>query len=81
MIPDLTGGGYLLGNGEYDANGVFDAAGAAGYQVLAPREDPEAGPGHKYQSPYRRRCIELMRSAFGRGVWGLREGSSRRSGC
>lgn len=74
MIPDLTGGGYLLGDGEYDANGVFDAAGAAGYQVLAPREDPEAGLGHKYQSPYRRRCIELMRSAFGRGVWGLRRG-------
>jgi hypothetical protein len=72
MIPDLTGGGYLLGDGEYDANGVFDAAGAAGYQLLAPREDPGAGLGHKYQSPYRRRCIELMRTAFGRGVWGLR---------
>jgi Transposase DDE domain len=72
MMPDLTGGGYLLGDGEYDANGVFDAAGAAGYQLLAPREDPEAGLGHKYQSPYRRRCIELMRTAFGRGVWGLR---------
>jgi hypothetical protein len=40
--------------------------------VLAPREDPEAGLGHCYQSPDRRRCIELMRSAFGRGVWGLR---------
>jgi hypothetical protein len=74
MMPDLTGGGYLLGDGEYDANGVFDAAGAAGYQALAPREDPEAGLGHNYQSPYRRRCIELMRSAFGRGVWGLRRG-------
>ena len=74
MIPDLTGGGYLLGDGEYDANGVFDAAGAAGYQVLAPREDPEAGLGHKYQSPYRRRCIELMWSAFGRCVCGLRRG-------
>jgi hypothetical protein len=72
MMPDLTGGGYLLGDGEYDANGVFDAAGAAGYQLLAPREDPEAGLGHIRQSPYRLRCIELMRSAFGRGVWGLR---------
>jgi transposase len=73
MMPDLNGGGgYLLGDGEYDANGVFDAAGAAGYQVLAPREDPEAGLGHTYQSPYRRRCIELMRTSFGREVWGLR---------
>ena len=72
MMPELTGGGYLLGDGEYDANGVFDAAGAAGYQLLAPREDPEAGLRHGYQSPYRLRCIERMRSPFGRGVWGLR---------
>ncbi len=35
MIPQLTGGGYLLGDGEYDASPVFDAAGAAGYQLLA----------------------------------------------
>ena len=37
MIPELHGGGYLLGDGEYDANPVLDAAGAAGYQLLAPR--------------------------------------------
>ena len=69
MIPDLNGGGYLLGDGEYDANPVFDAAGAAGYQLLAPRENPEAGLGHHYQSPYRLRCIELMRSTFGREIF------------
>jgi hypothetical protein len=80
MMPDLTGGGYLLGDGEYDANGVFDAAGAAGYQLLAPREDPEAGLGHTYQSPFRRRCIELMRTAFGRSVFGLRRGIERTFG-
>jgi hypothetical protein len=60
MIPQLTGGGYLLGDGEYDASPVFDAAGAAGYQLLAPRKDPEAGLDHRYQSPYRLRSIELM---------------------
>jgi len=80
MMPDLAGGGYLLGDGEYDANGVFDAAGAAGYQLLAPREDPDAGLGHNYQSPYRRRCIELMRTAFGRAVFGLRAGIERSFG-
>jgi hypothetical protein len=73
MIPDLTGGGgYLLGDGEYDGNAVFDAAGAAGYQLLAPREDPEAGLGHHYQSPYRLRCIDLMRSSFGQEVFRFR---------
>jgi hypothetical protein len=72
MIPELAHGGYLLGDGEYDANPVFEAAGAAGYQLLAPREDPNAGLGHVRQSPYRRRCIELMRSSFGREVFKLR---------
>ena len=67
MIPQLDGVGYLLGDGEYDANPVFDAAGAAGYQLLAPRKAPEAGLGHRCQSPYRLRSIELMRSTFGPG--------------
>jgi hypothetical protein len=80
MILQLTGGGYLLGDGEYDANPVFDAAGAAGYQLLAPRENPRAGLGHGYQSPYRLRCIELMQSAFGRGIYRLRKGIERAYG-
>lgn len=80
MALELTGGGYLLGDGEYDANGVYDAAGAAGYQLLAPRENPEAGLGHQYQSPYRLRCIELMRSEFGRSVYHLRGAIEREYG-
>lgn len=80
MMPELTGGGYLLGDGEYDANRVFDAAGAVGYQLLAPREKPEAGLGHCYQSPYRRRCIDVMRTKFGGEVWGLRKGIERTFG-
>jgi hypothetical protein len=80
MIPELTSGGYLLGDGEYDANPVFDVAGAKGYQLLAPREKPDAGLGHNYQSPFRRRCIELMRSAFGQGVYCLRSAIERAYG-
>jgi hypothetical protein len=72
MIPDLTGGGYLLGDAEYDANAVFDAAGAAGYQLLAPREDPESGLGHHDQSRFGLRCIDLLRSPFGQAVYHLR---------
>jgi Transposase DDE domain len=67
LLPELVGrgGGYLLADGEYDANGVFDAAGAVGYQLVAPREDPGAGLGHRRQSPYRLRCIELLRGTVG----------------
>jgi Transposase DDE domain len=69
LLPELAGrgGGYLLADGEYDANGVFGAAGAAGYQPVAPREDPAAGLGHRRQSPYRLRCIELLRGTVGAG--------------
>jgi hypothetical protein len=50
-----------VGDGAYDANGVCDA----GYQLLSPRQDPEAGLGHDHQSPYRLRRIESTRSRFG----------------
>jgi hypothetical protein len=81
VAPELTGGGSLLGDGEYDADAAFDAAGAAGYQLLAPREDPGAGLGHHYQSPYRLRCIELMGSSFGQEVYRLRGAIEREYGC
>jgi len=80
MTAELTHGGYLLGDGEYDAKPVFEAAGAAGYQLLAPREDPSAGLGHVRQSPFRLRCIELMRCPFGRAVYRLRREIERRYG-
>jgi len=80
MMPELRGGGYMLSDGEYDASPVYDAAGAAGYQLLAPREHPEAGLGHHYQSPYRLRCIELMRSSFGQGIYRLRGDIEREYG-
>jgi hypothetical protein len=80
MIPELTGSGDLLGDGEDDATAVFDAAGAAGDPLLAPRKEPEAGLGHRPQSPFRLRCIELMRSAFGRGISRLRRGIERTFG-
>jgi len=80
MITQLTWGGYLLGDGEYDANPVFDAAGAAGYQLLAPRDNPKAGLAHMYQSPDRLRCIELLRSPFGKKVYRLRRGIERTFG-
>ena len=52
MIPELHGGGYLLGDGEYDANSVFDAAGAAGYQLLR-RGNTRIRVRAPHQSPYR----------------------------
>jgi hypothetical protein len=82
LLPALAGrgGGYLLADGEYDADGVFDAAGAVGYQLVAPREDPGAGLGHRRQSPYRLRCIELLRGTAG-AVGSLRDRIERGFGA
>jgi hypothetical protein len=72
LAREAAGGGYLLGDGLYDSSPVFDAVGAAGYQLVAPREKPDAGLGHHYQSPYRLHCIDLMRTDFGRNLFGRR---------
>jgi len=68
LVAEARGGGYLLGDGLYDSSRVFNAAGAAGYQLVAPRENPDAGLGHRYQSPYRLRCIDLLRTPFGEAL-------------
>lgn len=77
LVSEARGGGYLLGDGLYDASAVFDAAGAAGYQLLAPREKPDAGLGHRYQSPFRLRCIDLMRTPFGQDLYDRRSDVER----
>lgn len=78
LAAEARGGGYLLGDGLYDSSTVFDAVGAAGYQLLAPREQPDAGLGHRYQSPYRLRCIELLGGPFGAALYGRRNDVERR---
>lgn len=83
LLPALAGQGdhgYLLADGEYDANPVFNAAGLAGYQLVAPREEPAAGLGHIRQSPQRVRCIELLAGEFGRSLYALRVSIERSFG-
>jgi len=77
LVAEARGGGYLLGDGLYDSSRVFDAAGAAGYQLVAPREEPDAGLGHRYQSPYRLRCIDLLRRPFGEALYDRRNDVER----
>ena len=56
----------MLGDGNYDANAVFDAAGNSGYQLWTAMPDPKAGQGPPYQSRDRLGCIERMRGEFGK---------------
>jgi len=72
LIRDLPGGGYLLGDSEYDANPLYDLAHQAGYQLLAPKRMKHQGLGHHYQSPHRLRSIHLGKTEFGKGVFCFR---------
>jgi hypothetical protein len=72
LIPGLPGGGYLLGDSEYDCNALYDLAHESGYQLLAPKRQKQHGLGHRRQSPYRLRSIELMTTRFGKSVYRFR---------
>jgi Transposase DDE domain len=71
LIPTLPGGGYLLGDNQYDANPLYDLAGQSGFQLVAPppRSRGRGGLGHRRQSPYRLRCLELLKTRFGRALF------------
>jgi Transposase DDE domain len=69
LLAQAPGAGYVLADGNYDASPVFDAAAAAGCQLVTPPPAAGAGQGHHYQSPHRLRCIELMRGPFGQRLY------------
>jgi len=78
LIGQLLYGGYLLGDGNYDASYLYDAAAARGYQLVAPcRECREPGSGKHYQSPHRLRGLALLRSAFGEALYRARTAIER----
>lgn len=70
LLRDLGHEGYLLADGNYDSNKLFDAAGAVQIQLVAPRRrGPRAGLGHRRHSVHRLRCRDLLEnteSDFGR---------------
>ena len=80
LLRQTPGVGYVLGDGNYDGNGVFDAAGESGYQLLTPMPNANAGKGHRYQSPYRLSYIERMRGDFGKTLFAAWTGIERRYG-
>lgn len=80
LIADLPGGGYLLGDSEYDSNKLYDLAHAAGYQLLVRKRQKKHGVGHRPQSPYRLRSIDLLQGTFGKTVYQLRRTIERTFG-
>ena len=46
LVPQLTGGGYLLGDVLYDSNPLHAECDRRGFQLIAPRKKPGAGLAH-----------------------------------
>lgn len=78
MLPELSGGGYVLGDKLYDINKLHDAATAVGHQLVAPRKRPGTGLGHCRHSPARLRALELLGTRFGGELHALRDRIERR---
>ena len=69
LISDLPGSGYLLGDSQYDANYLYDAAAKSDYQLIAPQQRPGKSLGHRRHSPYRRQGLELLGTPFGKELY------------
>jgi hypothetical protein len=81
LVGQLQSGGYLLGDGNYDASYVYDAAMARGYQLVAPyRKAEKPGSGKHYQSPHRLRSIDILRGEFGKALYRARTAIERSFG-
>lgn len=80
LIPTLPGGGYLLGDPEYDSNPLHELARQQGHQLLTPKRQKKHGVGHRKQSPNRLRSIELMQKAFGQALYRFRRQIERNFG-
>jgi hypothetical protein len=55
-------GGYLLADGYFDWSELFDEAAQANLPLLCPRQYPGTALGHHYQSPHRKRSIQMLES-------------------
>ena len=75
VLGQLSGGGYVLADANFDSNRLFEQAAAQGFQLVAPRKTPDTSLGHRTQSPWRLRSIQLLEGpdGFGRDLYRHRE--------
>ena len=76
LLRDLEFQGYLVGDGEYDDNILYHWAATKGIVFLAPKRKGKA-LGHRWQSPYRLRAIEMQSRPFAQHLLRERAGIDR----
>jgi hypothetical protein len=78
LIRELSGAGYLLGDGLYDVHRLYDLAAQQHHQLVAPRSRPNTGFGHRPRSAARLRACEILErdayidNGFGTGLMNAR---------
>jgi hypothetical protein len=73
LLTRVRGRGVLLGDGNYEASRIYDAAAGSGYLLLAPPDPQDTGRGHTYQSPVRALALRWFADGLG---WSLLRGRS-----
>ena len=65
VAEGLLGQGVLLADGNYEAGGLYDAAAASGYLLLARPDPGDNGRGHRYQSEHRLLALRWFADGLG----------------
>lgn len=73
MLPDLQGGGYLLGDRLYDSNPLYGAARQHNHLLVAPRKRKGKSLGHRSHDPDRLRAADLLQTLFGQALMAERD--------
>lgn len=77
LISQVRGPGYVVGDQNYDANPLYDAAGARRLQLIAPCHCAGESLGHRPQSRFRVKGLDLLDSPIGRRLLHSRGGGER----
>ena len=66
LISRLDWEGYLVGDGAYDKNKLYDSAGEKSIQLIAPQRIKDSkGIGHRRHSPYRLKSLSMQKFSVG----------------
>ena len=69
LIEQLDSEGYLVGDGAYDKNRLYDLASKKSIQLIAPQRIKNAkGIGHRRHSPHRLRALGLVKHPLGKSL-------------
>jgi hypothetical protein len=69
LIDQLDSEGYLVGDGAYDRNLLYDQAAKKSIQLIAlPRIKDAKALGHRMHSPHRLRGLSLLNSSIGKSL-------------